>query len=104
MPKRTKYDGVVEAAHYTPDGQIAWVRFYERRGFVFTDSFMLKRQGLIERLESGERIFTGKRKPYFGSDFYVKDAVQLVNHNGEQVITTSGKQSEKDNLEDVPSL
>ena len=27
-----KYDGVIEAVHYAPDGQVEWVRAYLRRG------------------------------------------------------------------------
>jgi len=39
---KPKYDTVVEAVHYQPDGQVAWVRAYQRRGPTFTDWMILK--------------------------------------------------------------
>ena len=77
MIRKKPYDGVVVAVRYTPQGQIDWVRAFERHGFVFTDRMMLKRADLIERLEAGKRFKTGERKVYQGSDFEVLDDIHL---------------------------
>ena len=46
-----KYDGVIEAARYAPDGRILMVRAYERRGATFSDRVLLDRNTLVEQLK-----------------------------------------------------
>jgi hypothetical protein len=92
-----KLDGIIEAVHYAPDGRIAFVRFYERRGAVWSDALLLERKELAERLKQGKYFVTGKRKAYLGSVFQTGTAVQRREDN----IVTAGK-SGGDILEGVP--
>ena len=81
MIKKKPYDGVVVAAHYTPQGEIDWVRAFVRHGFVFSDRVNLDRAALVERLQAGKRFKTGQRQPYQGSDFTIKDDIRLIDKN-----------------------
>ena len=51
-----KFDGVIEAVRYNPDGQIALVRGYELRGVTYSDRVLLDRNTLVERLKEGKKI------------------------------------------------
>jgi hypothetical protein len=95
---RTRFDGVIEAVHYTPGGQIHVVRAYERRGAVWSDSVLLGREELVGRLEKGKRFVTGQRKTYLGSNFQIGRPVRIVKGS----VVTGGQASERDHLDDVP--
>lgn len=98
MIRQKKYDAVIEAVHYTPEGQIDWVRGYERRGFIFTDMLVFHRQDLLERLENGDRIYLGERKALMGNDFTLGQAVRLES----QHIVAGKAQGSRDFLEGAP--
>lgn len=102
MIKQKPYDGVVETVRYAPDGKIQWVRAYERQGFVFTDHFLMDREKLIERLKAGQRIYTGERQPYLGSDFEIKQPIRLVQRSGQDYVVAGEANGERDRLEGVP--
>jgi hypothetical protein len=74
---RTKFDGVIEAVHYTPGGQIILVRAYERRGAVWSERILIGRNELVGRLKQGKRFVTGQRKEYLGSNFQTGRAVRF---------------------------
>ena len=95
---RKKWDGVIEAVRYTPEGKIDLVRAYERHGVVWSDHFLLERQELSERLNQGKRFVTGERKLYFGSLFETSMPVcQMGGH-----IFTEGQTGVRDLLTGVP--
>ncbi len=96
---KLKFDGVIEAVRYAPDGRIELVRAYERRGATFSDSIIIKRAGLITRLNNGQIFVTGMRKEFLGSTFETSRVVRL---NGDVITTGNGTQ--RDLLEEVPSL
>ena len=75
---RIKYDGVIEAVRFTPDGKVSMARAYERRGPAFSDRILLNREELIKRLEAGEKYVVGKRIPMMGATFEVSAKVFLV--------------------------
>lgn len=102
MFKKKKYHGVIEAVRYAPDGQIAWVRAYERSGFVFSDGLMLDRAALIERLKDGQRFHLGQRKPYMGNDFELAETVQLVGEEGSEKIISGNRKGNQDHLAGIP--
>ena len=54
---RQKYDGVVEAVRYAPDGNLSIARVYERRGSTFSDYILLSRAELIRRIKSRANIY-----------------------------------------------
>ena len=74
---KPKFDGVIEAVHYTADRQIEWVRAYERRGPTWSDHLLLDRAALIEQLEAGRRFHIGQRVKRHASQFQLGAAVNL---------------------------
>lgn len=98
-----KFDGVIEAARYTRNGQIDFVRAYERRGFGFSDRVLLDRKTLLERLKANKRFMTGERKEFWGGTFETRRAVQVVRRDGREVIATRPDANE-DTLEGVPLI
>ncbi|HBX69017.1 MAG TPA: hypothetical protein DEH25_06460 [Chloroflexi bacterium] len=104
MIKKKAYDGVVVAVHYKPQGEIDWVRAFERHGFVFSDRVMLGREALVQRLKDGKRFKTGARKTYEGNDFEVREDIRLIDKNGSSVIVAGPAASERDALIGVPII
>ena len=96
---KIKFDGLIEAVRYAPDGKIDLVRAYERRGATFSDHILINRAKLIERLQKGEKFVTGQRKEFMGSTFETAKPVRL---NGDVIST--GIAGNHDLLEDVPIL
>ena len=92
---RTKLDGIIEAVRYGTDGKIAFVRFYERHGVVWSDAILLERKELSARLKLGKRFVVGKRKAYLGSVFETGTAVQQM----EADIVTEGQTGAGDFLD-----
>jgi len=98
---RVKFDGVIEAARYTPDGSILMVRAYQRRGATFSDRVLLDRQALVEQLKKGKKFVVGQRTELLASTFETEKNVRLTGRKGQEVISTSEKAS-RDLLEEVP--
>ncbi len=101
---KAKYDGVVEAVHYDPDGKVKWVRAYLRRGKTFSDIVLLDRKELTEQLKSGKQFVSGKRIRLRASTFEVSKPVHLVQQGKEEILVTGEKNSNKDYLEGVPII
>ncbi|MFH1524137.1 MAG: hypothetical protein ABIF04_04160 [Chloroflexota bacterium] len=97
---RAKIDGVIEAVRYTPHGEIAVARTYERRGVVWSDHVLLEREELVERLKKGKRFVTGERKVHLGSVFETGQAVRYVN----KCIVTDGQAAARDQLAGVSTF
>lgn len=95
-----KLDGVVEAVRYK-NGQIAMVRAYERRGSSFSDRVLIERKALLERIKSGKQFVTGSRKELLASTFDSGKALQVVNRDGKEFISTRAA-TDHDELEQVP--
>ena len=100
MAKR--FDGVIEAVRYNPDGQIALVRAYVLRGVTYSDRVLLDRDTLVERLKEGKKFTTGQRKEFLGSTFDFGKPLKVVNKNGDFVITTRDNASQRDEVEETP--
>lgn len=101
---RQKFDGVVEAVHYKPDGRVDWVRTYLRRGPVFSDYILLDRQTLVEHLKSGKQYVAGRRIPQLASTFEVTESLQVIRKDGQEFLVTGDLQPDQDCLEGVPEL
>jgi len=100
---KMKFDGVIEAVRYAPDGKLVWVRAYERRGPTFSDRVLLDRGALLERLKAGKKFFAGQRVAYLSSTFDLKKAVRLDQQDNLEFIVAGDKPTGKrDLLEDVP--
>ncbi len=102
MPKQT-FDGVIEAVRYSPQGQIEFVRAYERRGAAFSDCLLLDRATLIQRLKARKRFLTGRRLERLAGTFETSREVQLIARNGQEIIATR-PDAGHDMLEGVPAL
>lgn len=101
---KQKFDGVVEAVHYKPDGKLDWVRAFERHGFVFSDHVLIARQALVERLKSGKKFVVGKRIRQMAGSFEVSSPLRLVIMDGNEVLLSGDTQSDQDCLEGVPKI
>lgn len=101
---KQKFDGVIDAVHYNPDGQVKWVRAYLRRGATFTDNLLIQRQDLVEEIWSGKKFFAGKRIPLLASTFEISAPVRLVESNGNPILLVSEKDAPQDHLENVPVI
>jgi hypothetical protein len=101
---KQKYDGVLEAVHYTPDGQLEWVRVYERRYSAFTDRVLLSRADFIEKLKAGKRFVVGQRILNYGGKFTTGQPVELLQKNGDAVIAVGTTSAKTDTLTGVPIL
>lgn len=102
---KPKYDLVIEAIHYFPDGGIEWVRGYERRGATYSDRILFSRNELVDRLHLGKKVYAGKRIPFLASTFEVFASVNLVEKNGEQVVRVGEMEVENgDRLKGVPII
>jgi hypothetical protein len=99
-----KIDGVIEAVRYNPDGQIALVRAYERRGVTYSDRVLLDRKTLLERLKAGKNFITGQRKEFLASTFEPGKTVKAVSQNGNEILTTREDASHHDELEGTPAF
>ncbi len=101
---KINYDGVVEAAHFKSDGQIDWVRVYERRGAVFSDRILLSREGFIEQLKAGKRYRIGERIYNMGGKFTVSQPVHLLQKDGKPVIVAGDAKDTMGELIGVPII
>jgi hypothetical protein len=104
MVKKKSYDGVIVAARYTSQGEIDWVRAFERHGFVFLDCVMMKRETLIAHLRDGKRFKTGERITYRGNDFRIKETVHLIEKGVSNVIIAGDAPSSQDSLGNLPII
>ncbi len=96
-----KFDGVIEAVRYAPNGSLLMVRAYIRRGATFSDHVLIDRAVLVERLKNGKKFVTGQRVDSMASTFTILKPVQLAGNKDQEVITTS-TQADHDLLEEVP--
>jgi len=99
---RQKYDGVVEAVRYAPDGRLTIARVYERRGSTFSDCVLLSRAELIRKLKAGQVFMMGKRLEYLGGTFEVTIPVKMAGNPGKEVLFTTKITNDCDDLQGAP--
>ena len=99
-----KYDGVIEAVRYNPDGQVTLVRGYVLRGVTYSDRVLLDRDTLVEQLKEGKKFTTGQRKEYLASTFELGKPVKVVNKDGKDFLTTHDNSPSKDEFEGIPAF
>lgn len=101
---KQNFDGVVEAVHYSPDGQIKWARVYLRRGPTFTDRVLLDREALVGQLRAGKKFVAGRRVEFMAGTFEVSRPVHLAKVDGREILLTEEAHSDRDCLENVPII
>ena len=104
MIRKKSFDGVIVAARYTSEGEIKWVRAFERHGFVFSDRIIMDRSTLEEKLRAGKKFKTGERLVYQGNDFDVWEDIKLLEQDEASVIVAGDTSSKKDFLGDLPII
>lgn len=98
-----KFDGVIEAVRYSKNGQIEFVRAYERRGATFSDRVLLDRKTLLARLKARKKYLTGRRRELWAGTFETGREVQAFSRNGKEILATRAG-AERDELEGVPVI
>lgn len=101
---KQKIDGVIEAVHYRPDGQVDWVRAYLRRGSAWSDRVILTRADLIKAIKAGQKMMIGQRVEFMAGTFDVSAPVNVTGRDGQEVLSTSTTASDRDQLEGAPIL
>ena len=101
---KKKYDGVIEAVHYDPEGRVDWVRAYLWRGMVFSDRILLDRQTLVEDLKAGKRYLVGERVQYQGATFETDEPLRILERNGDPILVVGDRGAEQDLLDGVPVI
>jgi hypothetical protein len=101
---KKQMDGVIEAVHYCPDGQVDWVRAYMRLGSAWSDRVILSRDGLIREIKAGMRFMLGKRVEFMAGTFDVTVPVKVAGRDGQEVLLAGAESAERDRLEGAPVL
>ena len=99
-----KYDGVVEAVRYTPEGKVKFVRIYMRRGPTWSDIMLMTREDFVSVLKSGKLVMAGKRVEYLAGTFEVSKRVEMKGQDGQEILYVSQPSGGRDNLEGVPQF
>jgi hypothetical protein len=101
---KQKIDGIIEGVRYKPNGDVEWVRAYERRGATYSDHILLKREALILKIKSGKNFMAGCRTPLLASTFEVTIPVRLINNGDREILMTGDLPSNRDRLEGIPVI
>ena len=101
---KPKYDGVVEGVRYKPNGEVDWVRAYERRGAVFSDDVLISRQALLQKLKSGKKFVVGRRIADLGASFDVSAPLRVSNSGGKEFLVADDHATDQDHLPGVPMI
>ena len=99
-----KFDGVIEAVRYNPDGQVALVRAYVLRGVTYSDRVLFDRATLVARLKEGKKFTTGQRKEFWASTFEFGKPIKVVSQNGKDYLTTRDGTPQRDEFEGTPAF
>ncbi len=99
---KNKFDSVVEAIRVDNDGQLLLARLYDRRGVIFSDHKLVKREDLINRLKEGKTILCGSRTHFKGSEFDTGQTLRLVTNNGNPVLVIGDGTPQQDQLTGLP--
>jgi len=98
-----KPNGVITSVRYADDGQrLSLIRFYERRGAIYSDLQMIARPDLIERLKSGQKLVIGQRQGNVPGSFQTGKAVRLAGAGEGARICTGETGEARDYLEGAP--
>lgn len=93
-----KIDVVLVAARYGPDGRLSLAQGYARRGAVWGDLRLYNRDQLVEQLELGMQLVTGRPAELVG-DFQILARVEHRSRNGQDgQLSIEGKSGPQDDL------
>jgi len=96
---RKEIDIVLIAVRYEPNGdRISIAQGCERRGAVWGDVKLLRRESIIAKINEGKKVVTGRQTDLEG-DFEVFAPVQISQQNGEEILFCSSVSKRRDDLE-----
>jgi hypothetical protein len=101
---RNKADLIIEAVHHKRNGQIDFVRAYQKRGATYSDCILMKRQELLEMLAKGKHVVTGQRILFLGTTFSDQTSVSLLTVNNKPTITITGSIAYQKELAEAPII
>jgi hypothetical protein len=101
---RNKADLIIEAVHHKHNGQIDFVRAYQKRGTTYSDCVLMKRQELLEMLAMGNHVVTGQRILFLGTTFSDQTSVSLLTINNKQTIAMTGSIAYQKELAEAPII
>jgi hypothetical protein len=104
MMKKRSPDLIIEAAHFMPNGQLDYVRAYQKRGATYSDCLLLKRGQLVELIDGGLKAATGQRIHLMGNKFTRIIPVKLVSFNNHITFTTGDPVAGQKDLPDIPTI
>lgn len=100
-----RYDLILEAAHFSPNGQLEFARLYERRGPSYSDRVIFTREMLIEALKKNKKAAIGTRVKREASTFEIQSPVYLSSLSSPEVlVTTDGSSESTDSLPGLPYI
>jgi len=99
---QTKFDYLVEAVHYSPDGELEKIRLYERRGPSFSDRIIINRDQLIQYLVAGKKVAAGNRISFMASTFNHTGEIRISGTKEAPVLVMGGDITSHDSLTGIP--
>lgn len=99
---KNQFDGILEAVRLDQNDQLVLAKIYEKRGVVWSDHFLVKREDLINRLKNGQVFLVGTRKYKLGSSFDTKETVKLVKNDSQDFISIDQDNKSSDSLAHLP--
>ena len=102
--KKKAIDFIIEAARFKPNGQVDFVRAYQRRGATYSDCVLLTRNELLGQLLKGKAVATGQRMHLMASTFRKLTPVRVVPTAIRFIITSGNHGADQDELPETPIL
>jgi len=99
-----KADLIIETVHHKHNGQIDFVRAYQKRGSAYSDCLLVKRQELVKMLAKGMKVVTGQRIHLMGNSFSGLIPVSLFTMDNKSLIMTVGSTAGLKELAETPSF
>jgi len=99
---KNKYDGILEAVRLDQDDQLVLAKIYEKRGVVWSDHFLVKRDELVARLKNGQVFLVGTRQYKLGSSFDTTETIRITKKDGKEFIRLDQDNKASDLLNGIP--
>ncbi len=99
---KNKFDGILEAVRLDQDDQLVLAKIYEKRGVVWSDHFLVKRDDFVARLKNGQVFLVGTRQYKLGSSFDTTDTIRLAKNDGKEFIRLDQDNKASDLLKGIP--
>jgi hypothetical protein len=102
--KKKSADIIIEAARFKANGQVDFVRAYQRRGATYSDCLLITRTELLKQLLKGKTVATGQRMHLMASTFNKITPVRVAPSANRFIITSGNLGAAQDELPGTPIL